>query len=69
MFFLVTHTKDLGSNYPVIIQGVHIAADKIGGFIDVQTAIAVAQLAFEHRENKNPKFVNASCLLPHPLEG
>jgi len=46
---LVTHTKDLGQ----IIQGVHIAAGKIGGYIDVQTAIAVAQLALKHRENKN----------------
>jgi 26S proteasome regulatory subunit N10 len=46
---LVTHTKDLGQ----IIHGVHIAAGKIGGYIDVQTAIAVAQLALKHRENKN----------------
>ena len=42
---LVTHTKDLGQ--------VHIAAGKIGGYIDIQTAIAVAQLALKDQENKN----------------
>ena len=37
-----------------IILGLHtIAAGKIGKYIDVQTAIAVAQLAFNHREIKN----------------
>ena len=46
---LVTHTKDLGQ----IIDGLHIAAGKIGGYIDVQTAIVVAQLAFKHRLIKN----------------
>ena len=46
---LVTHTKDLGQ----IIDGLHIAAGKIGGYIDVQTAIAVSQLSFNHRVTKN----------------
>ena len=46
---LVTHTKDLGQ----IIDGLHIAAGKIGGYIDVQMAIAVAQLTLKHRETKN----------------
>ncbi|CAA7269212.1 unnamed protein product [Cyclocybe aegerita] len=46
---LVTHTKDLGQ----IIGGVHKAASKIDGEIDIPTALAVAQLALKHRENKN----------------
>ncbi|KAF9040723.1 hypothetical protein BJ165DRAFT_1350836 [Panaeolus papilionaceus] len=46
---LVTHTKDLGQ----ILQGLHSARSKIGGEIDIPTAIAVAQLALKHRENKN----------------
>ncbi|PPR04000.1 hypothetical protein CVT24_010493 [Panaeolus cyanescens] len=46
---LVTHTKDLGQ----ILQGLHSAKSKIGGEIDIPTAIAVAQLALKHRENKN----------------
>ena len=46
---LVIHTED----YCQIIHGVHIGGGKIGGYIDVQTAIAVVQLALKHRENKN----------------
>jgi len=46
---LVTHTKDLGQ----ILGGVHSAANKIGGSIDIPTSLAVAQLALKHRENKN----------------
>lgn len=46
---LVTHTKEMGQ----IIGGVHSAGQKIGGSIDVPTALAVAQLALKHRENKN----------------
>ena len=46
---LVTHTKDLGQ----VIGGVHSASRKVGGEIDIPTALAVAQLALKHRENKN----------------
>ena len=46
---LVTHTKDLGQ----ILGGIHKASSKIGGEIDIPTALAVAQLALKHRENKN----------------
>ncbi|KXN81020.1 hypothetical protein AN958_06332 [Leucoagaricus sp. SymC.cos] len=46
---LVTHTKDLGQ----ILQGIHVASSKVGGEIDIPTAIAIAQLALKHRENKN----------------
>ncbi|KDR74362.1 hypothetical protein GALMADRAFT_250234 [Galerina marginata CBS 339.88] len=46
---LVTHTKDLGQ----VLGGVHAASSKIGGEIDIPTALAVAQLALKHRENKN----------------
>ena len=46
---LVTHTKDLRQ----IIHGLRIAAGKIGSYIDVQTAIAVSQFAFNHRVTKN----------------
>ncbi|TFK28608.1 hypothetical protein FA15DRAFT_665056 [Coprinopsis marcescibilis] len=46
---LVTNTKDLGQ----VLQGLHIASNKVGGSIDIPTAIAVAQLALKHRENKN----------------
>jgi len=46
---LVTHTKELGQ----ILQAVHSSSDKIGGEADITTAIAVAQLALKHRQNKN----------------
>ncbi|KAF9782139.1 hypothetical protein BJ322DRAFT_1074488 [Thelephora terrestris] len=46
---LVTHTKELGQ----IIQAVHSVSDRIGGEADITTAIAVAQLALKHRQNKN----------------
>ncbi|KAK7017996.1 proteasome regulatory particle base subunit rpn10 [Paramarasmius palmivorus] len=46
---LVTHSKDLGQ----ILQAIHKTSSKIGGAIDIPTAIAVAQLALKHRENKN----------------
>ena len=46
---LVTHTKELGQ----IIQAVHSISDKIGREADITTAIAVAQLALKHRQNKN----------------
>lgn len=46
---LVTHTKDLGQ----ILKAVHTSSSKIGGTIDIPTAIAISQLALKHRENKN----------------
>ncbi|KAF8815824.1 hypothetical protein BYT27DRAFT_7192225 [Phlegmacium glaucopus] len=61
---LVTHTKDLGQ----IIQGVHIAGGKIGGSIDIPTAIAVAQLALKHRENKNLR-QRIIVFVASPLDG
>ncbi|KAI5119623.1 hypothetical protein M0805_007887 [Coniferiporia weirii] len=46
---LVTHTRELGQ----IIQGAHVARTKIGGAVDLPTAVNVAQLALKHRQNKN----------------
>ncbi|KAF8835907.1 hypothetical protein BDN67DRAFT_974801 [Paxillus ammoniavirescens] len=46
---LVTHSKDLGQ----ILKALHTASSKIGGSIDIPTAINIAQLALKHRENKN----------------
>ncbi|KAF8131030.1 hypothetical protein EV363DRAFT_1261537 [Boletus edulis] len=46
---LVTHSKDLGQ----ILKAIHTATSKIGGSIDIPTAINIAQLALKHRENKN----------------
>lgn len=46
---LVTHSKDLGQ----ILKAIHTTSSKVGGAIDIPTAIAVAQLALKHRENKN----------------
>lgn len=61
---LVTHTKDLGQ----IIQGVHAAGGKIGGCIDIPTAIAIAQLALKHRENKNLR-QRIIVFVASPLDG
>lgn len=46
---LVTHTKDLGH----ILAALHTSSKKIGGEIDIPTALSIAQLALKHRENKN----------------
>lgn len=46
---LVTHTKDLGQ----ILGAVHKASAKVGGVADLPTAVAIAQLALKHRQNKN----------------
>lgn len=48
---LVTHSKDLGQ----ILGALHSvkSESKIGGTIDIPTAISVALLALKHRENKN----------------
>lgn len=45
----MTHTKELGQ----ILQAIHSTSDNIGGEADITTAIAVAQLALKHRQNKN----------------
>lgn len=45
----MTHSKDLGQ----ILKAIHTATSKIGGSIDIPTAINIAQLALKHRENKN----------------
>lgn len=46
---LVTHTRELGQ----IVAGAHSGKGKMGGAMDIQTAINVAQLALKHRQNKN----------------
>jgi 26S proteasome regulatory subunit N10 len=61
---LVTHTKDIGH----ILQGLHVATSKIGGEIDIPTAIAVAQLALKHRENKNLR-QRIIVFVASPLDG
>jgi 26S proteasome regulatory subunit N10 len=61
---LVTHTKELGQ----IIKATHTAAQKISGTIDIPTAIAVAQLALKHRENKNLR-QRIIVFVGSPLEG
>ncbi|KAG6836865.1 hypothetical protein H0H93_002108 [Arthromyces matolae] len=61
---LVTHSKDLGQ----ILQALHTSSSKIGGTIDIPTAIAVAQLALKHRENKNLR-QRIIVFVASPLEG
>ncbi|KAF8655193.1 hypothetical protein AX16_003225 [Volvariella volvacea WC 439] len=61
---LVTHTKDLGH----ILSAVHTASRKIGGSIDIPTAVAVAQLALKHRENKTLR-QRIIVFVGSPLEG
>ncbi|KAG6874015.1 hypothetical protein C0995_007972 [Termitomyces sp. Mi166 len=61
---LVTHSKDLGQ----ILQGLHKASSNIGGQIDIPTAIAIAQLALKHRENKNLR-QRIIVFVASPLEG
>lgn len=61
---LVTHTKDIGQ----ILQALHSTADKIGGAADIPTAIAVAQLALKHRQNKNLR-QRIIVFVASPLEG
>ncbi|KAF7301070.1 Multiubiquitin chain binding protein MBP1 [Mycena indigotica] len=46
---LVTHTKEIGH----ILSALHATTSKIGGEVDIPTALAVAQLALKHRSNKN----------------
>jgi 26S proteasome regulatory subunit N10 len=60
----VTHTRDLGQ----IIKATHTASRKIGGSIDIPTAIAIAQLALKHRENKNLR-QRIIVFVASPLDG
>ncbi|KIY47817.1 hypothetical protein FISHEDRAFT_44702 [Fistulina hepatica ATCC 64428] len=48
---LVTHSKDLGQ----ILGAIHTTRQNISGEIDVFVALAIAQLALKHRENKNQR--------------
>ena len=61
---LVTHTKDIGQ----ILQALHSTAGKIGGTADIPTAIAVAQLALKHRQNKTLR-QRIIVFVGSPLEG
>ncbi|KAH9916780.1 uncharacterized protein B0H18DRAFT_958669 [Fomitopsis serialis] len=61
---LVTHSKDIGQ----ILQALHSTSDKIGGTADIPTAIAVAQLALKHRQNKNLR-QRIVVFVGSPLEG
>ncbi|CCM03231.1 uncharacterized protein FIBRA_05356 [Fibroporia radiculosa] len=61
---LVTHTKDIGQ----ILQAVHTTSEKISGVADIPTAIAVAQLALKHRQNKNLR-QRIIVFVGSPLEG
>jgi 26S proteasome regulatory subunit N10 len=51
-----------------ILQGIHVAGNKIGGEIDIPTAINIAQLALKHRENKNLR-QRIIVFVGSPLEG
>lgn len=51
-----------------ILGAIHKASNKIGGEIDIPTAIAVAQLALKHRENKNLR-QRIIVFVASPLEG
>jgi 26S proteasome regulatory subunit N10 len=61
---LVTHSKDIGQ----IIKALHVTSSKIGGAIDIPTAINIAQLALKHRENKNLR-QRIIVFVGSPLEG
>ncbi|KZT63715.1 hypothetical protein DAEQUDRAFT_99485 [Daedalea quercina L-15889] len=61
---LVTHTKDIGQ----ILQALHSTSGKVGGTADIPTAIAVAQLALKHRQNKNLR-QRIIVFVGSPLEG
>ncbi|KAK7696474.1 hypothetical protein QCA50_001131 [Cerrena zonata] len=61
---LVTYTKDLGQ----ILQAIHSASSNVGGVADITTAIAVAQLALKHRQNKNLR-QRIVVFIGSPLEG
>lgn len=46
---LVTHTKELGQ----VLAAVHKTSTNLGQTASIPTAIAIAQLALKHRQNKN----------------
>ena len=46
---LVTHTKELGQ----ILEAVHQTSTNLGRTASISMAIAIAQLALKHRQNKN----------------
>jgi hypothetical protein len=46
---LVTHTKEIGH----ILTAVHNTSTNLGRTASIPTAIAIAQLALKHRQNKN----------------
>ena len=48
---LATNSKEQGQ----ILKGLHAASTKIGGSVDVPTAISVAALALKHRQNGNAR--------------
>ncbi|KAH7903158.1 hypothetical protein BJ138DRAFT_1021070, partial [Hygrophoropsis aurantiaca] len=61
---LVTHSKDLGQ----ILKATHSVSSKLGGAIDIPTAINIAQLALKHRENKNLR-QRIIVFVASPLDG
>jgi 26S proteasome regulatory subunit N10 len=48
---LVTHTKELGQ----VMTAVHNTSTNLGRTASIPTAIAIAQLALKHRQNKNSR--------------
>jgi 26S proteasome regulatory subunit N10 len=48
---LATNSKEQGQ----ILKGLHAAEAKIGGSVDISTAISVAALALKHRQNGNAR--------------
>ncbi|KAI6035656.1 hypothetical protein F5J12DRAFT_711624 [Pisolithus orientalis] len=61
---LVTHSKELGQ----VVKGLHTASLNMGGYIDIPTAINIAQLALKHRENKNLR-QRIIVFIGSPLQG
>ena len=45
----MTHTKEIGE----VLGALHAAKARLGGEASIPTAIAIAQLALKHRQNKN----------------
>lgn len=61
---LVTHTKHVGQ----IHAALHASSSRIGGVASIPTAIAIAQLALKHRQNKNLR-QRVVVFVGSPLEG
>lgn len=51
-----------------MLQAIHTASEKVGGSTDIPTAIAVAQLALKHRQNKNLR-QRIIAFVGSPMEG